>query len=105
MPEHVAGGVDSGKNGLKSAWRPINARAETVATSPMFKGARRPCLVPADAFYEWRKTTSGEQPYVVARADEPVMPLGGLREGRRSPEGEILRIFAHHHRAGQPRGR
>jgi hypothetical protein len=42
---------------LKSARKPINARAETLATSPMFKApfARRRCLVPAGAFYEWRK--------------------------------------------------
>jgi putative SOS response-associated peptidase YedK len=36
------------------ARRPINARAETLATSAMFREAfaRRRCLVPADAFYE-----------------------------------------------------
>jgi len=36
---------------------PINARAETLATSPMFGGAfrRHRCLVVADGFYEWRK--------------------------------------------------
>jgi putative SOS response-associated peptidase YedK len=41
---------------LKACKRPINARAETVATSGMFRGAlaSRRCLVPADAFYEWR---------------------------------------------------
>ena len=40
---------------LKKATRPINARAETVASSGMFRGAlaSRRCIVPADAFYEW----------------------------------------------------
>src|ERR1035437_312296 len=40
---------------IHQARRPINARAETVATSPMFRAAlvSRRCLVPADAFYEW----------------------------------------------------
>ena len=38
----------------KGAKQPINARAETVATSPMFREAfaKRRCFVPADAFYE-----------------------------------------------------
>jgi hypothetical protein len=43
---------------LKAAQRPINARAETAATSGMFRGtlAGRRCIVPADAFYEWKTT-------------------------------------------------
>ena len=38
-------------------FQPINARAETVLTSGMFKQAflRRRCIVPADGFYEWKK--------------------------------------------------
>ena len=48
--------------GLRPHWArdgkraPINARAETVATSPMFSDALRHarCLVPADGFYEWQ---------------------------------------------------
>ena len=41
--------------------RPINTRSETVATSGMFKDAlaRRRCLVPADAFYEWKVIEGG----------------------------------------------
>jgi putative SOS response-associated peptidase YedK len=48
---------------LKSARKPINARAETLGTSGMFKAAfaRRRCLVPAGAFYEWQKTSAGKQ--------------------------------------------
>ena len=49
---------------LKAARKPINARAETVASSGMFRGAleRRRCLVHADAFYEWRAMPDGKQP-------------------------------------------
>ena len=43
--------------------QPINARAETVGRNGMFRPsfARRRCLVPADAFYEWRATPTGKQ--------------------------------------------
>ena len=36
---------------------PINARAETVAASPVFREAlaRRRCLIVADGFYEWQR--------------------------------------------------
>jgi putative SOS response-associated peptidase YedK len=48
--------------GLRPFWArqggpaPINARAETVATSAMFSDAikRTRCLIPADGFYEWQ---------------------------------------------------
>ncbi len=44
------------------AQRPINARAEIVATSGLFRGAfkARRCIVPADAFYEWNATETGQ---------------------------------------------
>ena len=48
--------------GPSKARRPINARSETAATSGMFKDAlaRRRCLVPADAFYEWKVVEGGK---------------------------------------------
>ncbi len=81
---------------LKAARKPINARSETAATSPMFRdalGSRR-CLVPADAFYEWRAMPDGKQPYAIARRDGAPLAFAGLWEGWRSPDGEVLRTFA-----------
>ena len=40
----------------RAGYRPVNAKAETVATSPMWRDAfrRKRCLLVASGFYEWR---------------------------------------------------
>jgi putative SOS response-associated peptidase YedK len=44
--------------------KPVNAKAETVAQSPLFGDALRArrCLVPADGFYEWRTVNRKKLP-------------------------------------------
>lgn len=61
----------------------INARAETAAEKPSFRGAMRHgrCLVPADGFYEWRAEGAGpKRPYFIARADGGLVAFAGLTE-------------------------
>ncbi len=79
----------------KSVRQPINARAETAATSPMFRDAlvRRRCLVPADVFYEWQATDDGKQPFAIARTDGQPMVFAGLWEGWRGTDGTVMRSF------------
>jgi putative SOS response-associated peptidase YedK len=80
--------------------RLINARAETVATTPAFRGAfqKRRCLVPADAFYEWERVAESiRQPNLVRRADGEPMAFAGLWSPWRDPakpEGAWMRTFA-----------
>ncbi len=88
----------------------FNARAETVATKPMFRTAFRQgrILVPVDAFYEWAPATPGppglpglpapsvppkspKQPYAFTRADGAPVVLAGLRDHWRGPDGTELR--------------
>jgi putative SOS response-associated peptidase YedK len=79
----------------EKAQRPINARAETVATSGLFRGAfnARRCIVPADAFYEWKAVEGGKQPYAIARQDGQPIAFAGLWEGFRWPDGTITRSY------------
>lgn len=68
--------------------RLFNARAETVASTPAFRAsfARRRCIVPADAFYEWEKVTEKiRQPNLVRRDDGAPMALAGLWSLWRDP--------------------
>ncbi len=80
---------------LKAARRPINARAETVASSGMFRQAleRRRCIVPADLFFEWKTEPAGKQPFAIARCDGAPLALGGLWESWTGPDGTILRSY------------
>jgi putative SOS response-associated peptidase YedK len=60
----------------------INARAETLAEKPAFRSAyrRRHCLIPADAFYEWKPVAGRKQPYCIRMADQAPFAMAGLWE-------------------------
>ncbi|MFW7268576.1 SOS response-associated peptidase [Gluconacetobacter sp. Hr-1-5] len=75
--------------------QPINARAETVATSGMFRAAfrSRRCLVPATAYYEWQSGPPPRQPWAFARRDGQPLALAAIWESWEY-EGDILRSFA-----------
>jgi putative SOS response-associated peptidase YedK len=80
----------------KIAGRTFNARAETIATSPMFRDAfrRRRCLVPVDGFYEWLRQGSRRQPMLIGDPADQPLALAGLWTGRQDAEsGEWLRTF------------
>jgi len=79
----------------KKERKPINARSETVARLPLFRDAfaRRRCIVPVDAFYEWQEVEGAKIPSAIARADGAPMALAGLWEGWHGPEGQTLRSF------------
>ena len=66
--------------GGKALFSSINARAETLETSPAYREAfqTRRCLVPADFFYEWhRLDAKAKQPYAIAMKDGSPFGIGG----------------------------
>jgi putative SOS response-associated peptidase YedK len=94
--------IEQHRWGLVPAWsksvaaqgaRLINARAETVGRSPAFRTSliRRRCIVPADGFYEWRRTGRVRQPFLIRRPDGAPMAFAGLWSPWRDPaSGEWL---------------
>ncbi|GAB2810488.1 SOS response-associated peptidase [Actinocorallia aurea] len=110
-PPHGSGGHDTPEEavrtlrmvrwGLVPSWakdlaignRMINARVETLAEKPAFRRAfaRRRCLLPADGYYEWYRGEGGKkQPFFIRPDDGGVLPMAGLYELWKSPEGEWL---------------
>jgi len=74
----------------------INARAETVATTPAFRAAyrKRRCLVPTDGFYEWQKSGSAKIPQHILMSDGEPFAFAGLWElwwNPSTPDAEPLR--------------
>ncbi len=94
-------------------YKMINARSETVAEKPAFRKAfaRRRCLLPADAYYEWqllpddapgtsapgtspttdpghqrRKARARKRPFAISYADGSPLALAGVFERWRDPE-------------------
>ena len=68
----------------------INARAETLATKPVYKGVfkKHRCLIPMDGFFEWRAGEPGgpltkagklaKQPMYIDRLDGEPLAVAGL---------------------------
>ncbi len=83
--------VPSWAKDLQTGYRMINARAETVAEKPAFRTAfrQRRCLIPADGFYEWRKTPDGKQPWHIRMRDGGLFAFAGLWECWLGPDARI----------------
>ena len=76
--------------------RMINARAETVATSPAYRAPfqSRPCLVVADGFYEWAVIGPREkQPYFIRRKDGAPFAFAGLWEPKTIADRDTFTII------------
>lgn len=69
----------------------INARAETVAEKPSFRGAfrRHRCVVPASGYFEWHSAGGRKQPYYVCPTKQELFGIAALWDPRPGgPGGE-----------------
>ena len=76
----------------RTSFSTINARAETLATSAVFRGPfkSRRCLVPASGFYEWQKLEKGKQPFCIRLRGGDLFAFAGLYDIWRDREGNEL---------------
>jgi len=95
--------IEGFRFGLVPSWakevsigtRLLNARSETVAEKPSFRGAwkrGRRCAILADGFYEWQKAPSekgSKTPYLIRMADGRPFAFAGLWE-RWGPDDDPL---------------
>jgi putative SOS response-associated peptidase YedK len=80
----------------KLVYSTINARLESVAEKPAFRGAwkKRRALVPASGYYEWPVIDGRKRPHWIHLADSPVLLFGGLWESRSDGAGGELLTYS-----------
>jgi putative SOS response-associated peptidase YedK len=73
--------------------RMINARSETAPEKPSFRRAfrERRCLIPADGFYEWKRTNGSKQPYYIRMKEGRPFAFAGLWESWKDNGGPEIR--------------
>jgi putative SOS response-associated peptidase YedK len=103
--------LDTLRWGLVPSWakdprignRLINARAETLASTPAYRSAvrSRRAAVPVSGYYEWQKPPRdapkerrAKVPYFIHPIEGELLVLAGLWEVWRDAEGQPMRTFA-----------
>jgi putative SOS response-associated peptidase YedK len=85
--------IPSWAKDTSGAARMINARSETASTKPAFRDPLkfRRCLIPSDAFYEWKRNGGSKQPYCFEINDGELFAFAGLWDGWRNAEGQWIK--------------
>jgi len=75
----------------------MNARIETMETSPAYRDAwskGQRCIAPADGFYEWQMMPDApRQPWFIGLADNEVMPFAALWDRSVKADRTVLESF------------
>ncbi len=73
----------------------INARSETLLEKPSFRDStrKRRCLIPADGFYEWKRSGKTKTPFRIHLKDESVYSMAGLWDSWEISDDHYLNSF------------
>jgi putative SOS response-associated peptidase YedK len=80
--------------GVPSKYSTINARLESIETSPAYRGSwkrAQRCILPAAGFYEWHLNEDGtKQPFFIHAADQPIFGFAGLWDSSKREDGTAI---------------
>ncbi|MFN3667877.1 MAG: SOS response-associated peptidase [Brevundimonas sp.] len=83
--------------GANDGWKmtTFNARCEGVATASTFKGAfaRRRCIVPASAWYEWTGERGSKTKHTFRRGDDGIIWFAGIWDRATTTDAGELTSF------------
>jgi putative SOS response-associated peptidase YedK len=87
--------IPSWSKEMKTAYKMMNARAETLLGSRIFKRLleKKRCLVIADGFYEWKKEGEDKIPMRIFLKSKKPFAFAGLWDRWKSPEEKEIRSF------------
>ena len=70
----------------------ISARSETASAKPRFRDALkcRRCLIPADAFFEWKRTGKAKQPYCFEINEGELFAFAGIWDRWKNANGNAV---------------
>jgi putative SOS response-associated peptidase YedK len=73
----------------------FNARSEELSQKPTFRDAlkSRRCLVPADVFYEWRRSEKQKKPFAIALTEQQPFAFAGLWDRWKAEDGTPIESF------------
>ena len=80
-------------HGEAGKYSTINARIETLRSSPAYRTAWKRgqrCLVIARGFYEWQVAGDAKQPWYISCADQPTFAFAGIWDSSTPPDGEPI---------------
>jgi putative SOS response-associated peptidase YedK len=87
--------IPHGVKDPKISHKPINARAESLLLKPMFRDllSHNRCIVPANGFYEWKKTGARKEPFFIHIKDKALFGFAGLYDTWKNPNGELVSTY------------